>query len=126
MELLIRSQNRESLISFENLFYFNTCNEMASVGENYILNKMWIGDKDCVVLGKYKTKERALEILDEIQHKSQNIFLCKPNILLKPEYILSIEKQLNEAHPYEFIMQPELCDIQPINCDVVIYEMPKE
>ena len=67
MELLIRSQDRENLIRFENLFYFNNCNEMPSVGENYILNKMWIGDKDCVVLGKYKTKERALEVLDEIQ-----------------------------------------------------------
>ena len=67
MELWIRSQDRENLLKVEKIFYFNTCPEMESTGRNVILNKEWIGEKNCIELGEYKTKERALEVLDEIQ-----------------------------------------------------------
>lgn len=67
MELWVRSQDRESLLKVEKMFYFNTCPEMESTGRNVILNKEWIGEKDCIELGEYATKERALEVLDEIQ-----------------------------------------------------------
>lgn len=73
MELWIRSQDRESLLKIEKIFYFNTCPEMESTGRNVILNKEWIGEKDCIELGEYKTKERALEVLDEIQCHLVNI-----------------------------------------------------
>lgn len=68
MELWIRSQDRESLLKVEKMFYFNTCSEMESTGRNVVLNKEWIGEKDCIELGEYKTKERTLEVLDEIQN----------------------------------------------------------
>lgn len=69
MELWVRSQDRESLLMIKKVFYHCTCNEMESLGEHYIGNKEWVGDKDYTLLGKYKTKERALEVLDEIHQR---------------------------------------------------------
>ena len=126
MELWIKSQDRENLIRFENLFYFNNCNEMPSVGENYILNKMWIGDKDCVVLGKYKTKERALEVLDEIQSKLKQQFIVKADGLISRKDIDIEEQRLTWKYDKEFIMQDSGFEIIPVNSNVLIYEMPEE
>lgn len=66
MELWIRSQNKESLFKVQNVFYstyyetrhfINTC-AANNTHEGFILE-----------LGKYSTKERALEVLDEIQER---------------------------------------------------------
>ena len=60
MELWVRSQNRTRLVKAEHIYYCKnefTNNEL----KHYICS---IGAYD---LGKYKTEERALEVLDEIQ-----------------------------------------------------------
>lgn len=60
MELWIRSQNKEKLIS-------NCSFLIKDWGD-----KCWIEciiHKERLILGIYKTKERALEVLDEIQEK---------------------------------------------------------
>ena len=67
MELWIRSQDKESLLMIKKMFYYCTCSEMENLGEHYIGNREWVADKDYTLLGKYKTKERALEVLGEIQ-----------------------------------------------------------
>ena len=65
MELWVRSQDRESLVKVDNLY--------VSVG-NYICYYVEKGKeipntyyRPSGELGRYKTKERALEVLDEIQ-----------------------------------------------------------
>ena len=62
MELWIRSQDRETLIKTENISIDN---------ENYIIGNLISDDNKSICdywrLGHYKTKERALEVLDEIQ-----------------------------------------------------------
>lgn len=65
MELWIRSQDRGSLVKVDNLY--------VSVG-NYICYYVEKGKeipntyyRPSGELGRYKTKERALEVLDEIQ-----------------------------------------------------------
>lgn len=56
MDLWIRSQDRECLMKVDRIDYDN------STGKHYIVVN---GFK--TYLGRYKSKERALEVLDEIQ-----------------------------------------------------------
>lgn len=62
MDLWIRSQDKETLIKCENVSIDN---------ENYVLGNLVSDDNKSICdywrLGHYKTKERALEVLDEIQ-----------------------------------------------------------
>lgn len=57
MELWIRSQDRESLIKADNLGLFG--NRIVFIPNRPTGGRMTIG--------RYKTEERALEVLDEIQ-----------------------------------------------------------
>lgn len=61
MNLWVRSQNKEDLIPVKNpiCVYNNKINYKESA--SYI-----------ITIGEYKTKERALEVLDEIQDKMLN------------------------------------------------------
>lgn len=92
MELWIRSQDKNNLIKVYDIWIDNT--DMI--------------DKSCVSimansnfsfeLGTYKSKERALEVLDEIQE-----YLKAPKVMIN-----------------------EFGNIDYLNVDVKIYEMPKE
>lgn len=55
MELWVRSQNKEDLMKAENIGVFN---------EKIYVNGY---EENGYCIGTYKTKERALEVLDEIQ-----------------------------------------------------------
>ncbi len=76
MELWIRSQDKEALIKVDKIFYWNTCPEMPNTGKHYLGNKEWVGNADYTKLGEYNTKERAIEVLDEIQEKMYNLSSC--------------------------------------------------
>ena len=60
MDLWIRSQDRERLIKVNTLFV-----EYNGDVDPTIISYRIVADK-CIDLGIYKSKERALEILDEI------------------------------------------------------------
>ena len=62
MELLIRSQDRLKLK------IYNNCLEIFHETQEFYPDRYIIYEND-IELGKYKTKERALEVLDEIQEK---------------------------------------------------------
>ena len=70
MELWIRSQDKETLIKIENI---------SRDSENYIIGNLISDDNKSICdywrLGHYKTKERALEVLDEIQERILNLQL---------------------------------------------------
>lgn len=81
-------------------------------------DKCWIEciiHKERLILGIYKTKERALEVLDEIQN------------ILTPKMIVNTYKveQAKLCDGTQFI-QPMLDDIQVQNATTYVYEMPKE
>ena len=60
MELWIRSQDRTKLVKADNISYMDTAEDYERK-----VHSLW---NDCKgILGIYKTKERALEVLDEIQ-----------------------------------------------------------
>jgi len=117
MELWVRSQDKRTLLKANRI----------DVDDTNII--CWDNDYRCseTYMGNYKTQKRALEVLDEIQEKLQNKFLCKPTCVLKAKDIDIAEGLLNFKYKNEhFIMQPPAIDIEPINCDIVVYEMPKE
>ena len=112
MELWIRSQDKSSIVKVDNLY--------VSVG-NYICYYVEKGKevsgtyyRPSGELGRYETKERALEVLDEIQN------ILKPIIKIKYEYddsqpIMNGEwlKSLKEENKIEEL-------------STYVYEMPKE
>lgn len=58
MDLWIRSQDKECLMKIDRVDYGLSCGEHRIMVNGYE-----------TLVGKYKTKERALEVLDEIQNK---------------------------------------------------------
>lgn len=91
MELWIRSQDKTKLRKIDNIYYYyEICNEHSLYTDGII------------ELGTYKTKERALEVLDEIQD------------------ILDTQKS------YEKFAHLITKDTKIIEFSNVIYEMPKE
>ena len=112
MELWIRSQDKRALLNVRQV-RINGLDIMCLNGE---------------LLGTYISKERALEVLDEIQ-----------KTLKSKKYLLKVKKEfdnktIEDAKFYfehkndiDLIMNDNNFDIIPIgNDDIVIYEMPKE
>jgi hypothetical protein len=115
MELWIRSQDKEDLLVVHNL-------GLAYKGKYGFMDK--IGDIDgyCICefindyhvkLGTYKTKERALEVLDEIQ-----------NILKPQKVLLKVGKPIVETCDGTIYREPDEYDIKEPS--TYVYEMPKE
>lgn len=115
MELWIRSQNKKKLYNVKNLELDNLetgiCYESR---DNFVL------------LGKYKSKERALEVLDEIQKKIKTLLYLKSKTILKPDTIESAKKYYEELNGVDFITCDHNFEIEPITTNVIFYEMPKE
>ena len=78
------------------------------------------------IMGRYKTKERALEILDEIQSKIKQQFICKIHPMVKTSDAKRIKEELTKEYIGDFILETPAMDIQPINSQILIYEMPEK
>lgn len=74
MDLWIRSQDREKLCEIKNIRYMD-------MSEDYEAETHSLWNDNLGILGVYKTKDRALEVLDEIQE------------LLEPVHITDISKK---------------------------------
>lgn len=101
MNLLIRSQDRENLIQPTRLFIVFDTN-IATWDRNTMVN-----------LGKYSTKERALEVLDEIQK------LLKPKGVVKT---IDTSAKIDDNLVYR---PQQNMEIIPLS-NAIVYEMPKE
>lgn len=62
MELWVRSQDKTKLVKVNQLEY-----DYTKIKEEERHKIITVLNNDCFVLGIYKTKERAFEVLDEIQ-----------------------------------------------------------
>ena len=101
MELWIRSQNKIVLMKVDEICY-------AEVYKNE--HTLWYRD---IELGKYNSKERALEVLDEIQK------------LLQPQMVLSkVGKPIAETCDGLVYTEPNEYEIKELS--TYVYEMPKE
>ena len=88
MELWIRSQDRLCLAKADLLVIED--NEIR----NYVKGSEFY---EHFVLGTYKTKERALEVLDEIQRKLDYIY----ELSLRPRELTTIEHKIVYEMPKE-------------------------
>lgn len=103
MNLWVRSQDKEDLIKVDNLglAYQEKYNFMDKIGDidNYCICQFV--DDYHVKLGTYKTKERAIEVLDEIQNFMRD-YAC-------------VKKTNRLGEEIDLIPKP-----------ILIYNMPKE
>ena len=107
MELWIRSQDKRILQKVDNIF----------LDANYENKRIITYDGDNVELGTYKTKERAIEILDEIQN------------ILKPKYIVDASSIKPDGNFYKengIIFQNYNANAEIKEFSTFVYEMPKE
>lgn len=113
MELWIRSQDKMNLVKIRqiSLNYQNNKQIIA----NYIPDFYPNSGEYYEILGVYKTKERAIEVLDEIQK------------LLIPKTIMETYN-VDEAEMLDgtIFIKPMLGDIKIEGCMSYIYKMPKE
>ena len=105
MELWIRSQDKEKLVltkGFETQHtnYDGGCQIFAVWENNYQM------------VGKYKTKERALEILDEIQK------------ILEPQLIIKDNGKIIDSFEDTIIREGATYEIKELS--TYVYEMPKD
>lgn len=110
MELWIRSQDKEKLMKID----FVYLEEKSIVG--YCQSTF-----TSPILATYKTKERALEVLDEIQNILKPKMVYK-NITQDENGIESINNAFKNNH---YFATSNNADIHFIN-NTYVYEMPKE
>ena len=106
MNLWVRSQNKEDLIPIKN---------PICVYDNKIIYKE--SASYIITIAEYKTKKRAIEILDEIQD------------ILNPKYILDTSSIKPDGGFYEengVILQNYNANAEIKELSTFVYEMPKE
>lgn len=105
MNLWVRSQDKRILQKVDNIF----------LDANYENKRISTYDGDSVELGTYKTKERAIEILDEIQS------LLQPTIEYKP----IVQEEYNPAYTYKhFVKVDDNIEIKELS--TFVYQMPED
>ncbi len=126
MDLWIRSQNKEMLIKIKNIEIkfldfkrYSYVKDIKSKGEYSIRGN---GEP----LGQYKTKERALEVLDEIQRQLINKYylIPKEKLTLKEQDELMSYGHFNPK--IDIVSTLSKMELKPLNNNVYIYEMPNE
>ena len=114
MELWIRSQNKEVLLNIKGIQYQNyKLVENETVEANILIGLYNYYDNE--ILGEYETKERALEVLDEIQS------LLQPTIEYKP----IVQEEYNPAYTYKhFVKVDDNIEIKELS--TFVYQMPEK
>lgn len=110
MELWIRSQDRQSLIKVNKVCFERNVDDKPTIYgyENY---------DNYERLGIYKSKKRALEVLDEIER------LLMPKVKVIHN---KIEARTLRDFSKEVIIEPTIEDIEIIEASSYVYKMPKE
>lgn len=115
-DLWVRSQDKFNLTKVRNLW-------IEKSGQYYAI----FDDSVRYYIGIYETKERAIEVLDEIQE-----LMTQPIAFLKTEFIKDtpIEVSRDIIKNLERIgvkcVQGKNCEIIPTNTTNIVYQMPKE
>ena len=101
----IRSQNKECLVKLDDFvhYFYDDIENEHGIGSHM------------VTLGVYESKERALEVLDEIQ------ILLKPIIKYEP----IVQEEYNPAYTYRhFIKVDDNTEIKELS--TFVYQMPEK
>ena len=114
MELWIRSQDKEKILKISGIQYQN-CKlvENETVEANILIG--FYSSYENEILGEYKTKERAIEVLDKIQS------LLQPTIEYKP----IVQEEYNPAYTYKhFVKVDDNMEIKEFS--TFVYQMPED
>jgi hypothetical protein len=129
MELWVRTQGNDKLVKIEYVQYVEGYDPIDEY-DGFTTNEIW-ANKEEVELGQYKTKERCLEIIDEIQ---KLLLSANP----KEAFMLVDCRNDNEfshigslvdfARESNFIAYDgeDGTNFQLIQPSVLVYEMPQE
>jgi len=107
MELWVRSQNKETLVKVDNL---NIDKDDYSI---YMQKQTFQ-----VILGKYKTKERALQVLDEIQD------ILKPKMIVYTHPSEEMTELLGGLQHGKIMKMKN--DMEYKEFSTYVYQMPEE
>ena len=100
MELWIRSQSKKQLANITGLIVVD--NEIRG----------FTNQKDYYELGTYKTKERAIEVLDEIQK------------ILKPQLIIKDSGKIIGSFEDTIVREGATCELKELS--TFVYQMPEK
>lgn len=100
MDLWIRSQNKTGLIKVKHI----------EIGADNCIYALELGSDYEIMLGKYKKKKRAIEVLDEIQN------------LLIDRYVVDKEDYLGS----DVFMPSKDAEIKVLPRTCVVYQMPAD
>lgn len=109
MELWIRSQGKGKLIKVEAL---------RVQDDNIVAN-----ERD--IIGTYTSEKRLKEILDEIQKKMVEKYLLKEVEHINYGNMDDLRKYYKRKE-INFVEVPNGIELEPINKDILVYEMPDE
>ena len=115
MELWIRSQDKINLVKVRQISVNYQDNKQIIA--NYMPELYENSGEYYEILGTYKTKERAIEVLDEIQN------------ILKPKYILDTSSIKPDGDFYEengVIFQNYDANAEIEELSTFVYQMPEE
>lgn len=111
MDLWIRNQSKLGLYKIDGI-YIDDRNFGNEDIQYYIMTS-------CIVLGKYKTKERALQILDEIHN------ILQPRIIVhEPE--INYDDIIQSLSENVVIQANQKMDMELKQAGQVVYQMPEE
>ena len=115
MELWIRSQDKMNLVKIRQIS-LNYSNKKQIIA-NYTPESYENSGVYYELLGTYKTKERALEVLDEIQN------ILKPTIITTG-YECELKENIKDKTSFNLDMIPTKTEIQELS--TVVYQMPED
>lgn len=120
MDLWIRSQDKEDLTKVRRGIYLEPQNSLdLSYGETIETGEYFIM-VDGYSYGEYKTKERALEVLDEIQNLLYTRVMCKADITDDEANLLFCKESQGKLIPDTMLYA------KPINLNSIVYQMPEK
>ena len=117
MDLWVRSISKRILLKVDNILVVEAENKHCL----YTLSH----DEE-IELGEYETKERALEVLDEIQTLLLGDVLLFKNFNVNSEDLSEIGNQLKTKVLGMVDVNNKDTDIKFIPRDCIVYEMPEE
>lgn len=130
MELLIRSQDKMALIKCNNSIRIGTYKPFETVididlktSHKEEMHNIYVDNES---VGRYSSRKRALEILDEINSKIKCQYLVKCNSLLKDEDMQRIKRHLTKEYLGDFILEAPPIEMKPLNSNIIYYEMPEK
>ncbi len=127
MKLWIRSQNKESLANVKNVRFCKM--KKCELKETSCAFKEFVESADayCVecngeFFGEYSTRERCLEIIDEIQGVLISDFAIIKNLNVCDDF----QKMLKNTKGISYSVPNEKPTVEHHSLSAVVYEMPKE